>query len=97
MNEEYNKILSTLNDNIQKVILLYNKEKELNGELSAEVEKLNEELNIYKQKNKDLENKYDNLKMAKALNLESGDNNDAKLKLNKIIREIDNCIALLNK
>lgn len=97
MNEEYNKILNTLNKNIQEVILLYNKEKAFNDEISKEVGNLNNELNIYKDKYQQIEKKYENLKMAKAINSEDGENSEAKIKLNKIIREIDNCIALLNK
>jgi Na+-transporting NADH:ubiquinone oxidoreductase subunit NqrF len=97
MNEEYSKILNTLNENIQQVILLYNKEKKLNDGLSSEVKKLSDELNIYKEKYQDIERKYDNLRMAKALGTGNNEDNDAKLKLNKIIREINNCIALLNK
>ncbi|MBN2776403.1 MAG: hypothetical protein JXR36_02095 [Bacteroidales bacterium] len=96
MNEEYNKILDTLKGNIQQIILLYNKEKEINNELSKEVENLNEELNIQQNKYQEIERKYENLKLAKAINSDIEDS-EAKLKLNKIIREIDNCIALLNK
>ncbi|MDD2634608.1 MAG: hypothetical protein PHW82_03825 [Bacteroidales bacterium] len=96
MNEEYNKVLQKLNENIANVILLYNKEKEHCNELSKEVRMLNEELNIYKNKYKEIDNKYENLKLAKAINSEVGDS-EAKIKLNRIIREIDNCIALLNK
>ncbi len=97
MNEEYNKILGTLNKNIQDVITLYNKEKAFNDELSNEVENLNNELNIYKDKYQQIEQKYENLKLAKALNSEDPENSEARVKLTKIIREIDNCIALLNK
>lgn len=96
MNEEYNKVLQKLNDNIANVIVLYNKAKVQNNELLAEVNKINEELNIYKDKYHQIEKKYENLKLAKAINNEIGDS-EAKVKLNKIIREIDNCIALLNK
>jgi len=97
MNEEYKKILSVLNKNISSVIALYNKEKQLNDKLSTEVENLNNELNIHKDRNQEIENKYNNLKLAKVINSESEGDKEAKLKLNKIIREIDNCIALLNK
>ena len=96
MNEEYNKILQKLNENIANVILLYNKEKQQTNELSDEIKNLNEELNIYKEKYQQIDKKYENLKLARAIN-NDGDDSEAKLKLNKIIREIDNCIALLNK
>jgi len=97
MNEEYNKLISRLNANIQKLILLYTEEKNKNLELQGELETINNELNIYKAKYQEIERKYDNLKMAKTLDGNEPEDKEARLKLNKIIREIDNCIALLNK
>jgi len=97
MNEEYNKLISRMNENIHKLILLYKKEKEKNEKLSNEIETINNELNIYKAKYQEFEKKYDNLKLAKSLDGNSTDEREARLKLNRIIREIDNCIALLNK
>jgi len=97
MNEEYNKLISRLNGNIQKLILLYTEEKNKNLELHGELETINNELNIYKAKYQEIERKYDNLKMAKTLDGNEPEDKEARLKLNKIIREIDNCIALLNK
>lgn len=96
MNEEYDKLIQRLNENIRKLILLYNDEKETNGKLSNELEEKGNELNLYKTKYQEIDKKYENLKMAKLLEGNVEDK-DAKLKLNKIIREIDNCIALLNK
>jgi vacuolar-type H+-ATPase subunit D/Vma8 len=46
---------------------------------------------------KALEQKYENLKIAKMLVASADENKDAKGKIQKIVREIDKCIALLNK
>lgn len=97
MNEEYNKLISSLNDNIQKLMELYKIEKDKNIKLTKEVDKLNNELNIYIDKHQEIERKYDNLKMARSIDGETTDDREARIKLNKIVREIDNCIALLNK
>ena len=97
MNEEYDKIIIKLNLNIQKLISAYESEKERNKKLSESIEKSNEELNIYINKYQELEHKYNNLKLAKTIIGDEDDKKDAKIKLAKIIREIDNCIALLNK
>lgn len=75
----------------------YSTIKEDNIILSNEVNKLNSELNIYKEKLEEIENKYNNLRLARSIADGDSDNKDVKLKLNRIIREIDNCIALLNK
>lgn len=45
----------------------------------------------------ELETKYNTLHMAKSIAMEQGDNELAKKRLNGIVREIDKCIALLNK
>ncbi len=97
MNEEYNKLISKVNGNIHKLILLYKEEKDKNSKLLNEIDSSNNELNIYKAKYQEFERKYDNLKMAKSFDGNTTDDKEARLKLNKIIREIDNCIALLNK
>ena len=44
----------------------------------------------------ELQEKYDNLKIAKTVALSKTDIKDGKLRLSKMMREIDNCIALLN-
>ena len=44
-----------------------------------------------------LKKRYENLKVAKALADGDPDNQAAKQKINKIIREVDKCIALLNQ
>lgn len=49
-----------------------------------------------KNENFELQRKYDILKIAKIIEMTNLDTHKAKLQLNKIVREIDNCIALLN-
>jgi len=46
---------------------------------------------------KSLEQKYENLKIAKMLAASDDEQKDAKGRIQKIVREIDKCIALLNK
>ncbi|HOZ30267.1 MAG TPA: hypothetical protein PLL66_05070 [Bacteroidales bacterium] len=97
MNEEYDRLILRMKENIHKLILLYTNEKEKSKKLSQEVKRISNELNIYIDKNKETEKKYENLKLAKAISGTDGEDKEARTKLNKIIREIDNCIALLNK
>jgi len=49
------------------------------------------------QENHLLEQKYGNLKLAKMMVASENDNKDAKNKIQKLVREIDKCIALLNQ
>lgn len=45
----------------------------------------------------DLESENNKLKLSGAVMVSSGNQKDAKAKVNRIVREIDNCIALLNR
>lgn len=50
-----------------------------------------------RQENSLIEQKYENLKLARMLNVSDDENKDAKNRIQKLVREIDKCIALLNK
>ena len=97
MVHEYEDIIVSLRNNLKKIINLYEEEKEKNNELSAEINALNTTIEKLTTENKELEQKYENNKIAKAFIGAAGDNHDAKIKVNRIVREIDKCIALLNK
>ena len=58
---------------------------------------LEETINHLRQENSLIEQKYENVKMAKMLVASDDDNKDAKNRIQKLVREIDKCIALLNK
>lgn len=97
MNNEYQIVINELKNNINNIITLYKKQKEINKELSIEVNNLTNELQDFKEKFYETEKKYNNLKMAKLIESDSISSQEAKIKLNRIIREVDNCIALINK
>ncbi|HNW51024.1 MAG TPA: hypothetical protein PKH79_08080 [Prolixibacteraceae bacterium] len=63
--------------------------REMNKELEANVISANERF-------EELRGRYENLKVAKALAEGDPDNQAAKQKITKLIREVDKCIALLN-
>ena len=60
------------------------------GDLEITINQLKEEISL-------LEQKYKNLRLAKMLAASDDENKDAKSKIQKIVREIDKCIAHLNK
>lgn len=59
-------------------------------DLEKTVNQLREENNLAKQK-------YETLKLAKMLDVSDDERKDAKNRIQKLVREIDKCIALLNK
>ena len=97
MINDYQEIVKSLKGKINTVIELYEREKKSNEQLISENKKLN--LEIINQNNKinNIENNYTKLKIAKTILSSSDDAHDAKIKINRIVREIDNCIALLNR
>lgn len=97
MTEEQNAILIGIREKIRQIIALYEKSKEENRTLREENNHLHQ---LIEEKNKDLvtiDQKYETLKLAKTLSGDTNGNEEAKLKVTKIVREIDKCIALLNK
>lgn len=84
----------------QKVDRLVKRYKGLQNDvqgLKEENQKLINQLEVSSVNCTELKTKYENLKLAKALELADSDGHDAKLKINQMVREIDKCIALLNR
>jgi hypothetical protein len=86
-----------LQQRIRQVIELYQEKKEENEQLRRKSVELEEKIKIDSNRISDLEEKYNKLKISKALMASSNDVHDAKLKVNRMVREIDKCIALLNR
>ncbi|PIE86038.1 MAG: hypothetical protein CSA05_02505 [Bacteroidia bacterium] len=93
---EHQKIIDTFKARINLLISLYEETKK---EKELFIQEKNELLNLINEKNNkisELEEQINTLKLANSL--VSGENgHDAKIKINRIVREIDKCIALLNK
>ena len=97
MEHHYVDIIKDFRNKLKRIINLYEAEKEKNQELVKANLRLEEKLARSTKDYKTLELRYNNLKLAKTLTASAKDAHDAKLKVNGIVREIDKCIALLNK
>jgi hypothetical protein len=89
--------LELLQQRIQSILELYSSQKTENERLRKQKDQLEEKLQLDRGKFEALEYKYNKLKISKALIASSHDVHDAKLKVNRMVREIDKCIALLNR
>lgn len=89
-------MLEEVKSNIEKLISLYEKEKQRADALSAELEQCRAQLKDNKDKMLDLDAQIDNLKLQYAFS-GAGDPALAKERITKLIREIDRCIRLLEK
>lgn len=97
MTEEEKQLLSTFEARLRHLIYLHD-------ELKRENEKLTQLLNAEKETNSKLkadyltlETNYTNLKTATTISLNDSDVKETKLRLSKLVREVDKCIALLNE
>jgi hypothetical protein len=82
---------------IEKLISAYELLKEENDNLLEQKASLNSLLKEKEQVLSALEKKYNQQQLAKAVMASSENVHDAKLKVSRIVREIDQCIALLNR
>ena len=97
MSELNGEIIESIKDKISILLSNYKSLKEENEQLKINNKKLSDKLKQNKKETVDIEEKYKNIKLAKTIINASEDTHDAKLKVNRIVREIDKCIALLNR
>ncbi len=82
---------------IEKIVQLHERVKDENFKLIAEKEDLLKTIESKKKMINNLEERTKMLKLAKSLSGVNESSLDTKLKINELVREIDRCIALLNK
>ena len=97
MTERETALMGEFKGKLDKLIDLYLRSKKDRQLLMEEQSQLKEQIRLLSVKNEELIRKGEDLKFAKSLLGSDDDSHGAKLKLNRTVREIDNCIALLNK
>jgi chromosome segregation ATPase len=89
--------LVLLNRKIDDLVNNFNSLKEENRNLKTRNEALNSSLREREEEMKELEKKYDRVKLSGALLGEGENATEAKRRINELMREIDKCIALLDR
>jgi hypothetical protein len=97
MTERETVLLREFKGKLDKLVNLHLKMKREKQLLLEEQAELKEQIRLLKSKNEELIKKQEDQKFAKSLLGVDEDPHEAKLKINRIVREIDKCIALLNK
>lgn len=90
------KIINTFATRVRQMILQYQEMKQENSELYAMVDERDARIRQLEQQIAQARNDYDSLKMAKMLEVTDGDLEGAKKRVNKLIRDVNKCITLLN-
>ena len=89
--------LTILNRKLDELFTRYNDLRSEIVNLRSENEGLREGLQDRENRIRDLELKYERVKLTGALLGEGENVSEAKRKINELVREIDRCVALLNR
>ena len=88
-------MLETLKQRIQKLIALYETEKAERVKLRMELEKTQRQNEAYRDQITELEREIDNLKLNGAFMAGGTDNAQARKRIDRLVKEIDRCITLM--
>ena len=97
MTDQEKNLLINFEFKVKQIIAKHEALKQEKSQLQAKTKDLEESINQLRKENQMLEQKYENLKLAKMLVASEDETKDAKGRIQKLVREIDKCIALLNK
>lgn len=89
-------MLENLKKDIEKLIALYEGEKERCTKLQEELQAAKAGNDAYRKQIGDLEQKIENLRLSAAFGAVN-DNAEAKARVDRLIKEIDKCISLIEK
>ncbi len=97
MTEEESLLLGNLTKNIRLLFDEFAQSENYTKKLEEEITHLKNEIELLKKEKDELNRKNEQMRLANQLLSGTDDSKEAKQKINKIIREIDKCIALLNQ
>ncbi len=97
MSGEHNNQITALRYNIQQLISKYESEKREHESAWAELNRVRQELITAHKNILELQQKYDNLKLLQNTSLTDEERKAANKRLQRMMREIDKCIALLDE
>jgi len=97
MSVQQDNISVRIKQKIQLLVSALDSEKHENELLLNQNNELKKQLEEKEQAYVELKEHHDRLKFAKSLQSANEEVHDAKIKVNRIVREIDKCIALLNR
>ena len=93
----HDEILKSLQTKLQQVSGVIDTLQSQVHQADIEINGLKDQLRLKNQELDTLQGKFDKLKIAKALSGDTEQKRDAKLVIQKMLREVDKCIALLNR
>ena len=88
-------MLENVKDRIRQLIAAYESERMENKRLHTELEQTRMQNETYRKQIIELERQIDNLKLTEAFMAGGADSSAAKKKIDRLMKEIDRCIALM--
>jgi len=90
-------MLEDIQKNFERVIALYEGEREASEGLRAKLAESEASNDTYRKQIAELERQVENLRLAEAFLTPTGSSDSAKERIDKLIKEINKCISLLEK
>jgi peptidoglycan hydrolase CwlO-like protein len=97
MTEKEHNLLAVFEDRIRELIRLYDEKKRHIEVLEKSLKEKDEIIRQNKQTVETLQTKYTNLHTASKLAEDEGEFQNARKRVNKLVRDVETCIALLNE
>ena len=89
--------LNQFSTRVRQMLLQYKELKKENAELYTMVDEREEQIKTLNAKLAQAQNDYNSLKMAKMLEVTDGDVESAQKRLQRLIRDVNECITLLSE
>lgn len=97
MTEDQRRLLAVFEVRVRDLLSFCDSQKVIIVELTDALVKKNEELQQAMQQIEALKAKYDTLLTARVVSVNEQESKSARIRLSKLVREVDKCIALLNE
>ncbi|WP_314826916.1 hypothetical protein [Segatella baroniae] len=95
--ESAEKRLNTFSTRVRQMIIQYQAMKDENAGLYEMVDERDAKITLLEEQLKQAKQEYDNLKMARMIEISDTDMEGAKKRLSKLIRDVNKCITLLSE
>ena len=97
MTEDHKRLLAVFEVRVRDLMEFCDKQKQRIGELEGFLVQKEEELQQAVTTIEELNTKCDNMLTARVVSVNEGEMKSARMRLSKLVREVDKCIALLNE
>ena len=97
MTEDHKRLLAVFEVRVRDLMELCDKQNQRIGELEGFLVQKEEELQQAIKTIEELNTKCDNMLTARVVSVNEGEMKSARMRLSKLVREVDKCIALLNE